>query len=382
MVKKKTLVEHNALITAHYDMSALEQDIFSLVLCQMTKEDPPNQRYHVLIKELEELAKKKMNYQNVGNTAQKLLTRVCRIHKENGNILDVSMISDSEYIKGTGYVEIGVSPKLRPYLFDLKDNFTKYQLRIFGALRSKYSKRIYKMLSQFKHTGIMKISVEELKKRLKLLDPKTGKEVFANDWTSFVKKVLEVSKKEINESSDMCCTYEATKTGRKFTDIEFKIARVPFEQLKAQYGEDAVTAELHKRLTQEFKLAPWQANEIVVHVPENEIRKTFHDIQARRINVGISNMGGYVAKLFDSKYQLGFFGDKITLKEVKASSSSTSIPPSNTKHNEQWVTSPPTEIASRKPPLAATSRRSNSYNSSEEPLTLGQRLKKNWGIVS
>ena len=380
---KKVLVEHNDLITAHYDMSAPEQDIFGLVLSQIKKEHPSDQLYQIFVKDIEELTQKKVDYIKIKKTAKKLLSRVCTIIRENGNPLYVSMISDAEHVVGSGYIEVGISPKLRPYLINLKANFTKYQLRIFGALRSKYSKRIYKMLSQFKYTGVMRISVEELKKRLKLLDHKTGEEKF-KDWTSFVRKVLEVSKKEINEFSDLKCTYKAVKTGRKFTDVEFKIARVPFEQLKAQYGEDAVTAELHKRLIQEFKLAPWQANEIVIHVPEKEIRKTFHDIQTRRMNADISNMGGYAAKLFDSKYQLGFFGDKTTLKEAsKASSSSTPIPPSNTEHDEQCVTPlPPAEMVVSRPPLAASSGRSSSYNSSEEPLTLGERMKQNLGLAS
>ena len=380
--KEKILLKHNDLITAHYDMSAPEQDIFCLILSQIKKEHSSDQLYQVSIKDIEELTQKKIDYTEIRKAAKKLLSRVCAIVRDNGNLLYVSMISDAEHVVESGYIEIGISPKLRPHLINLKASFTKYQLRIFGALRSKYSKRIYKMLSQFKHTGVMRVSVEELKNRLKLLDFETGEEKF-KDWTSFVRKVLEVSKKEINEFSDLKYTYEAKKTGKKFTDVEFRVARVPFEQLKAQYGEDAVTAELHKRLIQEFKLAPWQANEIVIHIPEKEIEETFHDIQARRISFGISNMGGYVAKLFDSKYQLGFFGEKTTLEEAsKVSSSSTSILPNNTEQDEQWVTFLPGEMASRKPPLVAASRRNDSYSISEEPISLGQRLKKNLGIAS
>lgn len=36
--KKTTLAEHNDLITAHYDRSAPEQDIFGLVLSQIKEE--------------------------------------------------------------------------------------------------------------------------------------------------------------------------------------------------------------------------------------------------------------------------------------------------------------------------------------------------------
>lgn len=338
MEKKKHLAEHNELITAHYDMSALEQDIFSLVLTQMKKEHPSDQFYRVAISDLEELSGKKINYQDARKVVNKMLDRKCTIIRENGNVLDVVMISDAEYIKGGGCIEIGVSPKLRPFLFDLKTNFTRYQLRMFGALRSKYSKRIYKMLSQFKssqskHSGVLWISVEELKMRLKLLDPKTGKEAFAKEWTGFVRKVLEVAKEEINEFTDIRCSYEAQKTGRKFTHLGFKIARVPQEQLKAKYGEDQATADLHKRLVGKFKLSKWQADDIVIHVPEREIAKTLYEISLQLSDKRIQNVGGYTAKVFNDKYSLGFFENP----ESGAHSS-------NYKDKEELVYSPPQSI--------------------------------------
>ena len=163
------------------------------------------------------------------------------------------------------------------------------------------------MLSQFKNTGIMRISVKELKMRLKLLDPKTGREKFAKNWTEFAKKVLKVAEEEINIFTDLNCAYKELKTGRKITDVEFKIARVPLEQLKAKHGEDHTTAELRKRLVGQFKLSQWQADDIIIHVPENEIRKTFHQISLQLSDRRVKNTGGYVAKIFDNKYNLGFF---------------------------------------------------------------------------
>ncbi len=58
------------------------------------------------------------------------------------------------------------------------------------------------------------------------------------DHPSIVRKVLEVAKREINEFTDLRCTYEAQKVGRKFTKLTFKIARVPLEQLKAKHRAD------------------------------------------------------------------------------------------------------------------------------------------------
>lgn len=310
MEQKKHLAEHNELITAHYDMSALEQDIFSLVLTQIKKEDLPDQVYRVSVNDLERLSKKEINYQFARKTAKKMLERTCTIVRENGNVLDVTMISDSEYIKGEGYMEIGVSPKLRPFLVDLKKNFTRYQLKLFGALKSKYSKRIYKMLSQYKtsrskNSGVLWISVEELKKRLKLLDPKTGKEAFAKDWTGFVKKVLEVAQREINEFTDINCGFEAKKTGRKFTHLAFDIV---YAQRSTKPVNSLPQEErLQQHLLVKFGLKDWQVTEIIAHVPEVDIQSTLRDIKAKLSEGQIKNTGGYTARVFDRKYGLGFF---------------------------------------------------------------------------
>ncbi len=40
------------------------------------------------------------------------------------------------------------------------------------SLKSKYSKRFYEMLSQYKDTRMMKVSINDLKHRLQFIDPK------------------------------------------------------------------------------------------------------------------------------------------------------------------------------------------------------------------
>lgn len=73
------------------------------------------------------------------------------------------------------------------------------------------------MVSQHKDVGIFKISVQELRERLKLNKDKLS------GWTDFQKTVLESSIKEINEKTELSTTYTLKKTGRKYTEIEFHI---------------------------------------------------------------------------------------------------------------------------------------------------------------
>ena len=308
MIKKEVIVEHNDLVSAHYDMSATEQNIFCMVLRQIKQDDPPNRIYRIYVKDLEAATDRKLDYNKIRVAAKKLLSRICTINRENGNILDVVMMSDAEYIKGAGVVEIGLSNKIRPFLFDMKKYFTKYRFHMFMALKSKYSKRIYKMLSQFKNTGVMHIAVDELKKRLNLLDYKTGKEKYT-EWNMFVKKVLKVSQDELQKFTDLCFAYEAKKTGKKYTHLEFKIRYVP-QQLPLQFGEDQVVSNFYSRLTKEFNLSAWQANDIIVHVPEAEINRTMYALKIKIMDGNIGNIGGFSAMAFENKYGLGLMGNK------------------------------------------------------------------------
>ena len=315
MKKREIVVEHNDLVSAHYDMSATEQNIFCMVLRQIKQEDASNRVYHISdrvyhisVKDLEAATGKKLDYSNISLATKKLIARVCTIRRNNGNVLDVGMISDAEYVKGTGVVEIGISPKIRPFLFDMKKHFTKYRFHMFMALRSKYAKRLYKMLSQFKHTGIMRITVEELKSRLKLIDRKTNQEKYV-EWSMFVKKVLEVSKRELMANTDIHFTYTARKTGRKYTDLEFHIQHIP-QQLPLQFGKDEVVDRFYNRLTKEFRLSGWQANDIILNVPEEEINRTLYDIKLKALDSSISNLGGFSAQTFENKYGLGLLGNK------------------------------------------------------------------------
>ncbi len=85
------------------------------------------------------------------------------------------LFSSIVYQIGQGYFDVNISHKARPYLFDLKDNFTVMQLRSALSCSSKYAKRLYAVACQWRTRGIVTIPIGELKEMLLLKDPK-GKE--------------------------------------------------------------------------------------------------------------------------------------------------------------------------------------------------------------
>jgi plasmid replication initiation protein len=293
----KLIIQDNAITTARYSMTALEKNIMYMVMAQLGKTDKADRYYRISSKELMERTRKKIKYDEFKEATNRLLNRELIIIRDNGNYLQIRPISSAEYDEN-GIIEIGLDPKIRPYLFELKNNFTSFELNMALSLNSKFSKRIYEMMAQFRSTGILRLSVRELKERLKLYDSKTGEEQYEK-WSAFEKYVLLVAQIEIAEHTDMSFTYNLKKTGKKITDIEFFITRIPKIAKTDAVKEDPDEArllQLLQRLINDFRLREDQAKEVVSKFPAKEINKALYDISLKKNE--IINIGAYTAKTF------------------------------------------------------------------------------------
>ena len=208
-------------------MSALEKNILYMLLAQLKDDDPIDKRYYQIdFKELEQRLGKKLAIPALVKAAEGLVCRVYTIHKEEGGILCTSLISSVKNMPEQNSIRLGVSSMVRPYLFSLKKNATEYELDKALKLKSKYAKRLYEMLSQHKEQGKMCITVDALKYRLALKEPKTGQEKYTT-WSMFSKQVLQGPQRELAQHTDISFSYTAKKSGRKFTELEFYIRRNP-----------------------------------------------------------------------------------------------------------------------------------------------------------
>ena len=237
--------------------------------------------------------RKKIKYEELKEATNRLLDRELFIIRENGKYLQIRPISSAEY-DSHGMIEIGLDAKIRPYLFELKNNFTTFELNMVLSLDSKFSKRLYEMLAQFRSTGLLRISVREFKERLKLYDPKTGNEQYEK-WSAFEKYVLKVAQKEISEHTDLAFEYTLKKTGKRITDIEFKFNRP--KAVAAPPPQDETTARLFERLTTDFRLRKDQAEKIIAQFPAKDINRSLYDISLKKKD--IANIGAYTAKTFN-----------------------------------------------------------------------------------
>jgi hypothetical protein len=113
------------------------------------------------------------------------------------------------------YVDVSVDPDMKPFLLQLKEQFTTYDVRNIIKFKSSYTVRIYELLKQRADFGRRKMDVDYLRKVFDLTDEYP---LFAN----FYQKVIEPAYRDSNEHTDLFITeIEKIKEGKKIKTLEF-----------------------------------------------------------------------------------------------------------------------------------------------------------------
>lgn len=216
--------QHNALTNARYEYTETQANIF-LVLLSKLRKDAPDAVYQITVPEMERATGHQYNYKQLRESTKEMMGRVHEIHTlHNGRevLRQLVLFKRIDYILGTGIIELEFNDYATQYLFDLKNNFTSFQVQAALSLTSKHAKRIYQICSQWKDKGeTKKAAILDLKKTLALADDK-GREEYS-DLAMFKKKVLDVAVKQINERTDLLIGYKLEKVGRAFRNITFTV---------------------------------------------------------------------------------------------------------------------------------------------------------------
>lgn len=234
--------QHNAITTARYEMTACEMDIVFYLLSLLRKEDRLGTFYQVRVKDLQDLTGRQWNYQQFLEATSALRGREY-VLEDNKRLLQVGLLASAEYIKGEGVIELEISEKIRPYLIDLKRNFTSFRLQAAFSLTSKYAKRIYQIASQWKDKSESRIfSLHDFKVMLALKDPKGVEPEQYSKVSMFQKFVLDVAVRQINQHTDLHIGYDLIKKGRSFESIRFSIQQQQPRQLPLPFEQDTTDA--------------------------------------------------------------------------------------------------------------------------------------------
>ncbi len=127
------------------------------------------------------------------------------------------------YHKGEGWLEIHFSPKIAPYLLDLKKSFTRYQLQQASAYRSVYTWRLMECLERFvdKKTGqgVWNIDIDDFH------DIVDAAPSLRENFAQLNRRVIEPALKELKTHWNIKLIKR--KQGRKVSSLTFDYNREP-----------------------------------------------------------------------------------------------------------------------------------------------------------
>jgi len=194
--KQSKVAQANVLTQSRYDFTVVEKRAIYCIIREVRRryiEQNDGQRN--LFDNLEirlstaDLLRHNLELKAVYKALLNLRRKTLFIETED-NVLGVGYINYFNHKKYENFIEVEVSKKILPYLVELAEKYTEYDLLIAITLQTKYSQRFYEYCSQYRNLGYFKMQVEDLRRKLMLEDK--------YDRYALLKKyVIEVAQREL-----------------------------------------------------------------------------------------------------------------------------------------------------------------------------------------
>lgn len=217
----RMVVKSNELIQkSRFSLSLQQQRIVLFLISLISEGDQEFREYQFTISDFLKLCGMQtnngQNYQYVKDALQALSNKSMWLEKDGVETL-VRWLESPKINRTTHQISVRLDRALMPYLLQLKQNFTQYELRWTLKFDSKYSNRLYELLKSVYFNSLEPYSYTfDLAHLRQQIDAAKYKA-----WQDFKARALEPAIKEINEYSDLNVSYEAKKTGRAVTRIKF-----------------------------------------------------------------------------------------------------------------------------------------------------------------
>ena len=219
--RDKLVVKANELIQkSRFNLSLQQQKIVLYLISQIMPQDDDFKLYSFTIPEFCRVCgitvESGKNYQDVKNAIKEIADKSLWIRLPNGKSTLVRWIEKPYIDDKSGVIDIRLDADMKPYLLQLKENFTEYEIIYTLHFKSKYSIRLYELCKSIHYNDLeeyhRRYSIEELRQLL-------GAESYTV-FKDFRRRVLEPAIDEINEYSDKEVNYQTITQGRKVIGIE------------------------------------------------------------------------------------------------------------------------------------------------------------------
>lgn len=237
-LRERSVTKANELIQkSRFSLSAQQQKMVLFLISQINYWDEDFKVYCFSISEfcrvcgIERPGGK--GYGELKAAIKEIADKSLWVRLDNGKETLLRWIEKPYIDEGKGTVEIRLDKDMKPYLLQLRENFTNYELIYTLRFRSKYSIRLYELIRSLQYHDLEELrcqfTVEQLKSML------DGEEY--REYRDFKRRVLNMAVGEVNRYSDRNVEYTEVKRGRKVVGLAFVIGAKSLEerlQLRAE----------------------------------------------------------------------------------------------------------------------------------------------------
>ena len=230
-LSENSVTKSNALARGYYRFNLVEKRIMEALISQLNPKCTSENQLQKLELKATDYAhtfgvSEKLAYRDIQSAVSGLMSRVFSVEIPDGRE-EFTLMSNAQYIEGTGRITCCFNPYVTRHLIGLREQFSKYPLRASVKFKSSYTWRIYEILISWAKdlkvtdgllAGWCTIEVSELRKMLGVPE--------SYPWGVFNKQVLQKSKSELIQKSNIQLNIERIKTARKITHLKFTFAEI------------------------------------------------------------------------------------------------------------------------------------------------------------
>ena len=249
-MSKNLVVKHNALINASYRLNLAEQRLILLSIVEARRMRAKITAMDKVTVSADIYAKafgttRQASYMALKEACENLFNReygYTEILDKGARVVRSRWVSEIAYNEQQATVDLIFAPSIVPYITNLEQQFTSYDLEQVAELNSKYAVRLYEIMIAWKNNRkTNQINIKDLRDRLGLLD---------GEYTAihnFKARVLDASINEINTKTTITLSYEQHKQGRKIIGFTFTIK----QKSTAQQTKQTANIDLNNLTDQE-----------------------------------------------------------------------------------------------------------------------------------
>ena len=155
------------------------------------------------------------SYKVLRKAVDKLMTTNLKVERQQSlELWKINVCSMAKYNKNEGRIIIKFTDDIMPYLAQVRKKFVLYNLKEISNFGSLYTTRLYELIQEFKETGWILKSVEQLREIFTV-----GEKFKA--YKDLKRHTFAHACQEINDNYDMDLRFDEIKEGRKVVAVKF-----------------------------------------------------------------------------------------------------------------------------------------------------------------